>query len=357
MAKAKTRKKPGKTSSRRKQKMTRPRSKLFVGVDFGTYRTTVSTEGSKTEVLSVVGRPRDMVASRFLEKEVLYGEEALKHRVALDLFRPIKDGVLKNKREDIEAAKGLLEHALDTAGVLRARREKFGVIGVPSKASVFSQKLLANLAGDFFDGVMVVSEPFNVAYGMGKLEHTLVVDIGAGTTDLCRVHGTLPTSEDQVSSPKGGDFIDTTLRDLIVGDYTNARVTLEMTRKWKERFAFLGEPPKPIKVTIPVEASMMELDITEEMKEACEAIVPDIMEGISVLISTYDPDFQEALRNDIVLAGGGSQIRGIKKRIADELGLVGGGRVSVVDDPVFAGSDGALRLAKDIPEDYWKQMK
>lgn len=358
MARKKTTRKTRSPSSRKTKTQKTPRGKMFVGVDFGTYRTAVSTDSKRTETLSIVGKPRDAVASNFLKKEVLYGEEALKHKLALNLSRPIEDGVLRNYRDDLESAKGLLKHALDEAGVLSSSNTKYGVIGVPSKASVFSQKLITNITKDFFDGVMVISEPFSVAYGMNKLEHTLVVDIGAGTTDLCRVHGTLPTSDDQISTSKAGDHIDNTLMDLIEDAYTDARLTKDMVRKWKEEFSYMGAPPKRgIKVKVPVDATLLDLDITDEVGKACESIVPDIIEGIRTLVATYDPDFQEDLLNDILIAGGGSRIRGIKNKIAEEMELGGGARISVVKDPVFAGSDGALKLAKDMPSDYWEQMK
>ncbi len=79
---------------------------LFIGIDLGTNHTAISTsDGKKNSILSVVGTPRDAVASKFLEKERLYGEETLRHRGALNLFRPIEVGVLKIQKEDIEAAK------------------------------------------------------------------------------------------------------------------------------------------------------------------------------------------------------------------------------------------------------------
>lgn len=328
--------------------------KLFVGVDLGTNHTAISTsDGKKSMILSVVGTPRDAVASKFLKKEHLYGEEALKHRVALNLSRPIENGVLKNQKEDIEAAKGLLEYALRSVNGER-NVEKYAIIGVPAQASVLNKKIITEMAKDFFDGIMVASEPFCVAYDLGQLEHSLIVDIGAGTTDLCRVHGTLPEPDDQISTPKAGAFIDKELVKHISGDYTDVRITEEMARRWKEDYSYVGDPPEEITVNIPVDSSILKLSISDEVKSSCEAILPDIVKGISKLISTYDPDFQGDLRSNIWLAGGGSQIRNLDITLEKELEIIGGGKVYSVKDPVFGGADGALKLAKDMPEEFWQ---
>jgi rod shape-determining protein MreB len=193
-----------------------------------------------------------------------------------------------------------------------------------------------------------------VAYNLGELEHSLVVDIGAGTTDLCRVHGTIPEPDDQVSSTKAGDYIDKELIRLISDEYTNVRVTTEMAKRWKEQSSFVGEAEEEIVVDVPVDSSILKLSITKEIKNACESIIPDIMSGISKLISTYDPDFQEDLRNNIWLAGGGSNIKNFDVVLERELELIDGGSVKIAKDPVFGGAEGALKLAMDMPPEFWQ---
>lgn len=327
---------------------------LFIGIDLGTNHTAITTsDGKKKSILSVVGTPKDAVASKFLKKERLYGDEALKHRVALNLFRPIESGLLKNKREDLEAAKGLIEFVLNSVDAQRDVK-KYAIIGVPAQASVLNKKIITEIAGDFFDGIMVASEPFCVAYDLGELEHSLVVDIGAGTTDLCRVHGTLPEPDDQISSNKAGDYIDQELVKLISDEYTSVRVTTEVAKKWKEQSSFVGEPEEEIIVDVPVDSSIIKLSISKEIRNACESIIPDIVNGISKLISTYDPDFQDDLRNNIWLAGGGSKIRNLGVVLEEELELIGGGKVKMVKDPVFGGAEGALKLAMDMPPEFWQ---
>ena len=65
------------------------------------------------------------------------------------------------------------------------------------------------------DSVMVVSEPFLVAYGLGLYNNALVVDIGAGTLDLCRMHGTIPEESDQRTLYKAGNYIDEQFHSLL----------------------------------------------------------------------------------------------------------------------------------------------
>jgi rod shape-determining protein MreB len=57
------------------------------------------------------------------------------------------------------------------------------------------------------------------------------------------------------------------------------------------------------------------------------------------------------------LSGGGALLRGLNKRIEDGMQRIGGGRVIVVEEPLYAGANGALQLAMDMPSVYWQQLK
>ena len=63
------------------------------------------------------------------------------------------------------------------------------------------------------------------------------------------------------------------------------------------------------------------------------------------LLARVEPEFQERVRNNIILSGGGGLIRGLPEALEDALRGVGGGKVRFMDDPVFIGSDGGLALA------------
>jgi rod shape-determining protein MreB len=206
------------------------------------------------------------------------------------------------------------------------------------------------------DSLLIVSEPFAVAYGLDALLHTMIIDIGAGTTDFCVMKGRYPTEEDQRTLTVAGDSIDTQLLKLIEERYPQANVTVYMVRDWKEKFSFVGEAPEKAVVTAPIRGVPTELDITNEMKAACETIVAPVVETMLDLLARVEPEFQERVRNNIILSGGGGLIHGLPEALEKALEQVGGGKVRYMEDPVFIGSDGGLALAIDAPEGDWEKL-
>ena len=98
--------------------------------------------------------------------------------------------------------------------------------------------------------------------------------------------------------------------------------------------------------------------MTDQLRSACQGIVGPIVEGLSQLISTFDPEFQERLKERVLLAGGGSQIRGLDTAIEHEMHKrLGSGKVLRIEEPVYGGANGALKIAHDMPADYWEKLK
>jgi rod shape-determining protein MreB len=129
-----------------------------------------------------------------------------------------------------------------------------------------------------------------------------------------------------------------------------------MVREWKERWSFVGEPKERVVVTAPIDGKPTQIDITDELRAACEALVPPIVETMIDLLSRVEPEFQAKVRDNVILSGGGGLIRGLDEKLALALKEVGGGRVRVVKDPVYVGSDGGLAIAGDAPETDWEKL-
>jgi rod shape-determining protein MreB len=333
---------------------------LSVGIDLGTSRSSVSaSNGARHVIESYVGWPVDMVARKIVKKPVLIGREALENRPMLDLHRPLEHGVMKEGSEKDEAAvRELLRYlvSLVNGGQKEPGVAIRAVVGVPAEAFRASKQRLREVMKGIADSLLIVSEPFAVAYGLEELLHAMIIDLGAGTTDFCVMNGHYPTDEDQRTLTNAGDAIDEQLAKLVLDRYSQAQFSMHMVREWKEKWSFVGEPQKRVLVTVPVEGKPTQIDITEQMRTACEGLLPPVTETMLDLLSRVEPEYQEKVRNNIILSGGSSLISGLAESLQGRLAEVGGGRVRTVEDPVFAGSNGGLALALDADEADWEKL-
>ena len=338
---------------------------LHIGVDLGTSRTSVSaSNGCRETVLSYVGYPKDVVSMKLLKKPKLFGMEAREKRLSLRFYRPLEHGVIKGSsrkdkdyEENLRAAKDLLEHAIAMAHP-RKGDLVYGVVGVPAQASISNKEAIVEASREILDSVMLCSEPFAVAYGLDLLDDVLVIDIGAGTTDLCRMYGAMPREEDQITLNYAGDFIDQTLYNLMREKCKAADFNFNMVKAIKERHSFVNSPPQPVVVELPVRGKPTPFDITEDIRTACRSIVKPIVDALHELIASFDPEFQYRLRNNVLLGGGGSQIVGLGMAIEEDMKQrFNGGRVTTVEEPIYAGANGALKIAQDMPGEYWQKLR
>jgi rod shape-determining protein MreB and related proteins len=341
--------------------MSETKGNLYVGIDLGTSRSAVSaSNGARHVIESYVGWPVDMVARKIIKKSVLVGREALENRPMLDLHRPLERGVMKEGSEkDETAVRELLRHLVALAKDSQKSRAEVpvrAVVGVPAEAFRASKQRLREVMKGVADSLLIVSEPFAVAYGLEELLHSMVIDLGAGTTDFCVMNGRYPTDEDQRTLTNAGDAVDEQLVKLVQDRYPQAQFSIHMVREWKEKWSFVGEPKHRVYVTAPVAGNPTQIDITDQMRTACESLLPTVTETMLELLSRVDPEYQEKVRNNIILSGGSSLIPGLSESLQERLHEVGGGRVRRVEDPVFAGSNGGLALALDAEESDWEKL-
>jgi rod shape-determining protein MreB len=130
-----------------------------------------------------------------------------------------------------------------------------------------------------------------------------------------------------------------------------------MVRDIKEKHGFAQDPPRPVLVEIPTDDGPREFDLTDPLREACRTIVAPIVEGIREVLRKVDPEYRDVLRRNILLAGGGSQLRGLDQAVEKQLATCGGGAVRRVHDSAYAGAAGALKLAMAMPAEKWDHIK
>jgi rod shape-determining protein MreB len=330
---------------------------LFVGIDLGTSRSAISSSNGKREwIESYVGWPKDFIAEQVVGKPVLFGAEALQHRLSLDFCRPLERGIIKEGIESSErAVKEIIRHLVHLAKP-ESGQKIHAVVGVPAESLKVNKLAIRKAVAEYVHTLMVVSEPFAIAYGMNLLNDALIIDIGAGTVDFCIMHGTIPSEEDQRTILTAGDYIDEQLFNYLIEKYPNSKFNKNMVRLFKEKFSFVRDIREEVRVELPVNGKPVMHDIKDEIRRACESMLPSLVETTIEMIARFDPEFQMKIKNNIVLAGGGSLIRGIAEYLQDALKEYGTCKVTRVADPLFAGADGALKLAQDMPTKYWETL-
>lgn len=342
---------------------------VYVGMDLGTFKTSVASSTGYRDVLPTsVGWPKDHIARTMLGRDVVFGKDIAEHRLALDVVRPFEKGALKYV--DASAA-GMTpaqvdKHALATKLVIEysvacvqpdKNRPVYGVIGVPSRASMKNKKFIMDAAAGTFDAVAIVSEPFTIAYGMNRLSDALVIDIGAGTIDICPIYGVYPSDDEQITLSIGGDAVDEEFEKRLKLKHPAVQVSRNMVRDLKERHGFVNDLNDAAMVTLPVAGKPTPMDVTEPLKAACMTIVNPICEAVRGLIAKFDPEFQQRMRQNIILGGGGSQLKGLDRVIENSLKEYGGAKVARVTDATYAGAVGALKLAMSMPAHGWTALK
>ncbi|MGF1526311.1 MAG: rod shape-determining protein [Candidatus Competibacterales bacterium] len=329
-----------------------------VGIDLGTSRTCIVTStGQRKSTRTCVGYPKDVISRKRIGKDYLLGDDALDNQLSLNVVWPLADGVVREDERSIQATGLILRHIINVAlPQLQADDKVNAAIGVPAQASINNKKLILGITQEFLDKVLIVSEALNVAYALDRFDECLIVDIGAGTTDLCRMHGSMPEADDQITLNIAGNYLDAEIKRALLAKYPEVQLSSRIIRRIKEKYGYVSETSDPVVVNLTERGIPKQYDITQIMRESCLKLTQPISEAIQTLVGTFDPDFQAKLRNNIIIAGGGSRLKGIDLAIERSLQPYGGGDAQCVEDVEYCGSIGALKMCLDMPDDYWEQL-
>jgi rod shape-determining protein MreB len=170
------------------------------------------------------------------------------------------------------------------------------------------------------------------------------------------VHGYYPTPEEQISIARAGNDVDAVLYNAIRKKYPDCNLSGVSVTRLKEENSFVGEARKKVLVNLPIAGKPRELDITDQIRVACESIMPDIVSNISELIARCESDAVEVMQENILLTGGGSLIGNVCEYLEKELHEQGYtlARVRRVDDYKRLVAKGALKTAKAVRDDQWQ---
>lgn len=350
-------------------------SVVLVGLDLGTNKSCLLAAKAdarepfvNTIIPSVVGYAKAGIIDRILpgNAKTLFGQEALTNALHANLVAPLKEGVIA----DTTAALDFFQHLkrqIDPSGETEVR----AVIGIPANADQAARDSIIKAATGVFDRIMLIPEPFLAALGVREdarlgqgdyvdpVTNSLFIDIGAGTSDLCRIQGYFPTAEDQISVPFAGDAIDSMILEGLSQKYPNHGLTRGKVREIKEANAYVGTQKGSTDVRVILAGKAHVLDLGDLLSRAANALIEKIYPALTKLIAQAPSDTVETLLKNIVITGGGSQIRGIDQVLQQKLTADGfeAPRVRV------AGPDykryvaiGAMKAAQSARDDQWQVL-
>jgi len=356
--------------------MRRVQSKvILVGLDLGTNKSCLiagppdGTDIAIGKVLpSAVGYVKPGIVNGIVpgNADVLFGDDAIRSALHVELIAPLRHGVIA----DPKAAHDLLSHLrklVDPTGQAEIR----AAVGVPANAGPEARDHIRRAVVGAFDRVLLIPEPFLAAIGVrddarlgqanyfDPVSNSLMVDIGAGTTDLCLVQGYFPTADDQISFPFAGDAVDGLLLAAITQLYPDCKLDPITVRQIKEAHAYCGAIRKPLDVKIIMGGKARTLELGEVIGGACNQLVDRIFEAAKRLISRVPNHSVVQLLQNIIVTGGGSQIKGIDAELQARFAADG------YENPKVrvAGPDyqrycaiGALKAARAAREHQWQYV-
>jgi rod shape-determining protein MreB len=348
---------------------------LLIGLDLGTNKSCVlagpagSADITVSKVVpSVVGYVKDGIVDGIItgNARILYGAEALDQMLHVDLVAPLDEGIISRP----EAARDFMQHIrllADPSG----RAEIRAVVGVPANAGEVARENIRRSVQGIFSRILLIPEPFLAALGyrddsrvkqpgyVDPVVNSLFIDIGGGTSDLCLVQGYFPTRDDQISIPFAGDAVDELLFDELSRTYPNNGLSRITVREIKEANSYVGPSRKPLDIKVVIGGKSRTLELGDSVGNACNALIDKIYPALTTLIASASSDSVVTLLQNIIITGGGSQIKGIdtvlQKRLSDDGYESPKVRLAGQDFQRYVAM-GALKAARAARENQWQVL-
>ncbi len=319
-----------------------PFNKMFsidIGIDLGTASTLVYVRGQGI----VIAEPSVVAILTGTRKTLAVGADAKRMlgRTPGDIvaIRPMKDGVIA----DFAVTQSMLSHFIRRA---RTFCRSFPgakirvVISVPSgiteveRRAVIESAQQAGAAKTF-----LIDEPMAAAIGSGlpvtEPGGSMIIDIGGGTTEVAVISlgGIVVCISERTAGDKMDEAIVQHIKrkyNLLIGERTAEDIKIkigsanelpeENTMEIKGRDLVAGLP-RTIKVT------------SEEIREALAEPVAAILNAVKSALEKTPPELAaDLVDSGLVMAGGGSQLKGLDTLLRQETGL----NVRLADNPETA---------------------
>ncbi len=319
-----------------------------MGIDLGTATTLVYLKNQGI----VLCEPSVVAVQAGTSNVIAVGEEAKRmlgrtpgNIVAI---RPMRHGVIT----DFEISEAMLRYFIKKVNSAKPLVRPRIVIAIPSGITEVEKRAVKDSA--LHAGareVFMIEEPMAAAIGVGlpiqEPSGNMIIDIGGGTTEMAVI--SLAGVVFSKSVRVGGDELDEAIinymkknYNLMIGERTAEEIKIkigsvypleeELKMEVKGRDLVAGLP-KTVTLT------------SEEVREAMSEPIAQILEAVRITLERTPPELSsDLIEKGIVLAGGGSLLRGIDKLISEETGLP----VHLSEDPMTAVALGTGKVLSEI---------
>ncbi len=326
-----------------------------IAIDLGTANTLI-IHNDKV----VVDEPSIVAIERSSGKVIAVGKQAMqmhgKAHEGIKTIRPLKDGVIA----DFFAAEHMIRGMIK---MINPGRRLFTpalkmVICIPSGITEVEKRAVKDSAEHAgAREVYLIYEPMAAAIGIGiDVEEpmgNMIIDIGGGTSEIAVIAlgGIVCDKSIRVAGDEFTSDIEEYLRrqhNILIGERTAERIKIEIGAAMTE----LDDPPEDFAVHgrdlmtgIPKEIHVSYVEIAHALDKSISKIEEAILSALEMTPPELSADIY---KTGIYLAGGGSMLRGLDKRISMKTKLP----VHVADDPLRAVARGtgiALKNADRFP--------
>ena len=325
-----------------------------IAIDLGTANTLI-IHNDKV----VIDSPSIVAKDRLTGKIIAVGNEANlmqgKTHENIKTIRPLKDGVIA----DFDASEQMINLFIKSIPVLKKKifsPSLIMVICIPSGITEVEMRAVKESA-ERVNGkeVYLIHEPMAAAIGIGvdimQPKGNMIIDIGGGTTEIAVIAlGGIVC--DQSIKVAGDVFTNDiiyymrTEHNLYVGDRTAEKIKIQVGAATED----LDSPPEDMSVQGRdlLTGKPKQIDVSyREIVKAIEKSVLRVEDAVMETLSKTPPELAADIYNTgMYLAGGGSMLRGLDKRLSKKTDLP----VYIAEDPLRAVVRGTGIVLKNIPK-------
>ncbi len=263
---------------------------------------------------------------------------------SIEAIRPMKDGVIAN----FDVTEKMIKHFFEKVGSRKMLGRPRVVIAVPSGITQVERRAVRDSAiSAGAREVFLVEEPMAAAIGVDlPIEEptgNMIIDIGGGTTEVAIISmsGIVYSKSVRVAGDEMDEAIVNYVKrkyNLLIGERTAEEVKIEigsaypmekkMTKEVKGRDLVAGIP-KTLLIS------------DEEVREALTETFSTIVESVKIALERTPPELAaDIVDKGVVVAGGGSLIKGLEILLREATGLP----ITLAEDPLSAVATGAGKL-------------